>query len=493
MDLIQITPSILYDLISCPHRVTMDSFANPKYKDEANPFVQMLWEKGVIYEDELVKNLSLSFLDLSKYELEEKEEKTWEAISKGVDLIYNGRISFGELLGVPDLLRKEGSGYVAIDIKSGAGLDGSEDMMKPKKHYAVQIALYTDILEKRDCAAGRYGYIWDGCGEEVIYDFSETYGVRNPRTLWDDYQDVLDMALAICSKTIVTKPAYSGVCKLCHWFGACTSELEKTDDLTFIPDLGRSKRDVMYDSFPTILSFSKEDPESYIKGSKTVFPGTGPAMLRKYHARAALIKTKDAQPYLTQPIDLPSAETELFFDIEVDPMRDICYMHGFIERTGQDNETEKFVYFFADAPTPKQEMKAFSDAFNYMIRKMPCGIYYYSKYERTIYRKLQQKYPNVCSKEDIEQLFDPVQAVDLYYDVVKKATEWPTRDHSIKTLAKFLGFRWRDSNPSGAASIQWYDQYVKSDDPKIRERIVEYNEDDCIATRVLLDGIRSIQ
>jgi len=33
---------------------------------------------------------------------------------------------------------------------------------------------------------------------------------------------------------------------------------------------------------------------------------------------------------------------------------------------------------------------------------------------------------------------------NLYNDVVKKVTEWPTRDYSIKTLAKFLGFNWRD-------------------------------------------------
>ena len=35
-------------------------------------------------------------------------------------------------------------------------------------------------------------------------------------------------------------------------------------------------------------------------------------------------------------------------------------------------------------------------------------------------------------------------AIDLYFDVVLKATEWPTRDFSIKTLAKHLGFAWRD-------------------------------------------------
>ncbi len=89
-------------------------------------------------------------------------------------------------------------------------------------------------------------------------------------------------------------------------------------------------------------------------------------------------------------------------------------------------------------------------------------------------------------------MFDPSHAVDLYYDVVKKATDWPTIDFSIKTLAKFLGFAWRDTHPSGAASIEWFDRWVKTGDPSIRQRILEYNEDDCIATRVLLDGIRAL-
>lgn len=44
--------------------------------------------------------------------------------------------------------------------------------------------------------------------------------------------------------------------------------------------------------------------------------------------------------------------------------------------------------------------------------------------------------------------------VDLYFDVVKKATEWPLYDQSIKTLAQYLGFEWRDPDPSGAASIE---------------------------------------
>jgi predicted RecB family nuclease len=113
-----------------------------------------------------------------------------------------------------------------------------------------------------------------------------------------------------------------------------------------------------------------------------------------------------------------------------------------------------------------------------------------SSYERTFYRKLQARYSDVCTADEIETLFNPATAVDLYNDVVTKATEWPTRDHSIKTLASHLGFRWRDPNPSGAASIEWYHRWVETKDSTVKQRILDYNEDDCRATRVLLDGIR---
>lgn len=101
-------------------------------------------------------------------------------------------------------------------------------------------------------------------------------------------------------------------------------------------------------------------------------------------------------------------------------MRDLCYLHGIVERTAGDNSTEKFVYFFAEPETADAERAAFADAMDYFRSKPNASIYYYSKYERTIYRKLQQKFPKVCSADEIEQLFDPARAIDLYFDVVTK-------------------------------------------------------------------------
>ena len=491
---VPITAAMLYDLVNCSHRVSMDIYGDHSERDSPNAFIQLLWERGTLYEKELISGLTEPFLDLSGYSGDEKERLTSEAIEKGESLIYCGRISADDLLGEPDLLRREGEVYIAGDIKSGRGEQGPEDNPSPKKHYAVQLGLYTDILERKGIGVGRRAFILDIHGDEVPYEFDVPYGTKDPRTLWQDYQEALGLAQGIVTGTHSTTPAYSsGDCKLCHWYRSCMKRLERDDDLTLLPELGRSKRDVMLSHVSSIAEFASSDPEQFVQDKRTIFPGIGIATLGKLHDRAKLLSAgPDAKPYLRAPVSLPTSETELFFDIEVDPMRDICYLHGFVERRGGENSSERFVYFFAEEANEQAEEQAFSDAIAYLRENADALVYYYSKYERTIYRKLCGKYPGVCSSEEIEELFDPARAIDLYNDVVKAATEWPTRDFSIKSLATYLGFGWRDTHPSGAASIEWFDRWIKTGDPAIRQRILDYNEDDCRATRVLLDGIREL-
>ncbi|MCY3940770.1 MAG: TM0106 family RecB-like putative nuclease [Gammaproteobacteria bacterium] len=488
---VSITGSMLYDLVACPHRLRMDTFADPSKRDPVSPFVQLLWKKGVLWENEVMADLDTPFTDLSGYRGEEQELKTHEAMRRGDALIYAGRIRDGELLGVPDLLRREGAGYIAGDIKSGAGVEGSEDLTKRKKHYAVQLALYTDILERTGISAERRGFIWDIHGNEVDYDFVRPQSSRNPRTLWQEYEAVLLHARAILSERQETRAAYAAICKLCHWHSACVKQLKVADDLTLIPELGRTRRDVMMQSVPTVDALAKADPSEFHEGEKTIFRGIGPATLGKFSERARLLAAgPDARPYLKEPLELPSAPVELFFDIEVDPMRDHCYLHGFVERRNGDSKSERFVYFFAEGATEEAEKQAFAQAWEFMRASRPCAIYYYAPYEKTIYRKLRDKYSDVCSVDDLEALFDATETVDLYTDVVRKYTEWPTHDYSLKTLARYLGFDWQDTDPSGASSIEWFHQWTDTGDETIRQRILAYNEDDCRATRVLRDALQ---
>lgn len=102
-----VTAAMLYDLVACTHRVTMDLFVDPGQRDRPNPFVELLWEKGSLYEREVTARLEVPFLDLSPYDGDEKERLTLEAMRRSEALIYGGRIQVDGLLGDPDLLRKE--------------------------------------------------------------------------------------------------------------------------------------------------------------------------------------------------------------------------------------------------------------------------------------------------------------------------------------------------------------------------------------------------
>jgi predicted RecB family nuclease len=296
----------------------------------------------------------------------------------------------------------------------------------------------------------------------------------------------------LLTREMVSTPAAASVCKLCVWRSACLAEVRTADDLTLLPELGRTRRDALREAFPTVHALAEADVTRYIRGARTEFPGVGPDTLQKLQARARLAVTPQAQPYFREPVALPAARQELYFDIETDPLRELCYLHGFVLREDGDAATERFVAFFAEPETADAERDAFAAAWGFLREHADAVVVYYSKYERTVYRDLQKKYPEVCSREAVDALFTSARAFDLYFDAVKKS-EWPTLDHSVKTLAKYCGFAWRDTDPSGASSIQWFDEWVTTRDPAIQRRILDYNEDDCVAMRVVLDRMRRMR
>jgi hypothetical protein len=122
---------------------------------------------------------------------------------------------------------------------------------------------------------------------------------------------------------------------------------------------------------------------------------------------------------------------------------------------------------------------------------------HYSPCERVWYEKLQKKYPDVSSSQDKsrrDRRLEPtkggarsarvrttrvirstVYAATLFRLALRgdrPASEWPTMDYSIKSLAKCCGFNWRDTDPSGAASIEWFDKWVRSQDPALKQRLL---------------------
>ncbi len=371
------------------------------------------------------------------------------------------------------------------------GLEGEDDENdgKMKKTYALQLCLYVDALRRLGLATHFLGKIWDSEGAMVDYVLDAPRGARNPQTWWDWYGDTAEQVRAILAGTLKTESALIGACKLCPWYSSCKRLCQDRHDLSLVHELGRSRKEGLLHIALDVDQLAALEPSELIgTDGKTGIAGIGEKSLEKYVRRARILKAGGTAPTILKPFTLPVRPIELYFDIEADPTQDIVYLHGVVERQGGK---ESFHAFTAADVTAEAEERAWRELWDY-IRPFPrdqVAVYYYSKYERTQYRLLREKYPEVATVEEIEAFFDPAFAIDLYFDVVLPCTDWPTSNYSVKTLAQLQGFRWRDPHPSGAASIQWFNEWCKDREPAKLQRILDYNEDDCLAMRVLKDTL----
>ena len=495
-----ITASKLYNYIQCEHRVWRDANGpTDERSPEVNPFVQLLWERGIQHEEDIIRTLG-DYEDLSSGTLHDRIGSTKKEMDSQNPLIYQGVICHDNLLGIPDLLAIQADGtYLPVDIKSGSGFEGVDEEAgqagRPKKRYAVQLALYAEVLIVLGYANDCKGNVIDISANEVEYDLNQVMGSRTTTTFWQYYLEIKECVRRLISDEVQNYPALCGACKLCPWHDSCKNWVASTDDATGVFYLGRRKRDVLRDdasvnSISDILTLDINELLTQKKQDKSFLKGLAKKSLEQFVRRANILKNTK-KPVMYESFNFPSATYELFLDIEDDPTQEFVYLHGIYERT---HDQERYLSFCAQDVREDSERDVWSAFWEY-IDSLPTddyAVYYYSSHERSTYTQLQRRFPNVVSEERVESFFAHPNVIDLYFDVVYKYTDWPLASYSLKSLAVFLGFKWRDETPSGALSIQWFNDYIDTGDREILKRILLYNEDDCKATMVLKDALAKL-
>ena len=494
-----ITAAKLYDYTQCPHRVWRDLYGPQDEKiKETNPFVQLLWERGITHEKKVTSQLG-EFLDLQPDTYENRFKQTIKAMQEKAPLIYQGVLIYENMFGVPDLLRLLPDGqYVPIEIKSGMGYEGISDeegdVGKPKKHYAVQLALYAELLNKLGFANNRLGKVIDIHTNEFDYDLNSPIGKRDQHSLWQFYEQVKNNVWLLINNEAQNKPALAGVCKLCPWYLSFKGCIEKEDDLTRIYYLGRNKRDVINEDLginkaADILDIDAEGILRQKQGDKGFLKGVGEKTLDKIIKRAEIL-VKTQKPVAYTKIEFPKVADELYFDIEDDPTQDFVYMHGLYIKSPTGEEYKNFTAVELTSAAEKQARQEFWQ-YIHSLPKDDFAVYYYSHHENTTYKRMQKLYPDVISEEELEAFFSHPNVIDLFA-IVNKHTDWPVSSYSLKDLAQYLGFNWQNETPSGALSIQWFNEFIETGNEKILNRLLTYNQDDCKATMVLKEAMEKL-
>ena len=199
-------------------------------------------------------------------------------------------------------------------------------------------------------------------------------------------------------------------------------------------------------------------------------------------------------------LKVPRANVEIHVDMEND---EHIYLWGAyrVERAGRsviksyhpfvswtvddDGEADAFDRFWRWLTVERDSAKRIHGADGFKA-------YCFTKAENRCMLALARKHAKraiVPGIDTVNELLDSDDWVDLA-EVLAKQLIWPVENHTLKTLAKYARFMWRDEDPSGSASVVWYKHATDPDEPDQegwRKRILDYNEDDVCATECLLD------
>ena len=167
---IRISAAMLYDYVACEHRPWMRPYASPKDRDTVSPFIELLWRRQRAHEEEAIRNVDVVRLD-GIYRSTRTRKRHARSDCNAYSLDLGGRLCVDDPSCRARPVATRNCCYVPGDIDAGAGEEGIDEDAKPKKRYAVQLALYVDVLERLGFSDGkRVAFVLDVNDEDVPYD-----------------------------------------------------------------------------------------------------------------------------------------------------------------------------------------------------------------------------------------------------------------------------------------------------------------------------------
>jgi len=456
-----ITGSMFFKYDSCPHWVYFDRFGDPKKKLKTTRFTEMLMELGLLHEEKIIKDRD--YVEVRGRGNAARFKQTLKLMEQGIESIYHGLLTAGDMVGEPDLLEKRTDRssrfgayhYVAIDIKS------AERLMDAHRY---QLAFYGDLLERVQGVRPQEGYILNGSGALLgfaLSDFEQQYRLG--------LQDIRDI-FSGCRPP----PHLSSGCKVSPWFHECIALAEADDDVA-----------LLYNVKEKTLSALRENGICTVAQAAAMDAGqlsaAAPQLSRKTLDRLVLQAQalKETRHFIRRPIVLPPAAVEYHFDIEGDPLRQVEYLFGFLVRDGAG---ERYEHILAEKPEDESELWS---RFLVWLGRLPESfvVYHYGTYERSRLTILESRYGGAPALERFRAAM-----VDLN-EIVKEAVVFPLYFYGIKDIGRYLGFERSGKIAGGGESVAYYEEWLEQGDRRKLEAILKYNHEDVIATRYLKDWL----
>ena len=463
-------------------------FVDDSKKDLPRKDILSLAKKGVLHEDEIMyeekhailrklgveheDEISEEYRELLPTNFKQIQTPTMKAkfkicldemVNKKTRILYDAPLFFlsESILGKPDILEKRkgkslfGSHhYVIKEIKSAKII---------QRHHILQAAFYNLLIGHIQQKIPKYFYVINGEKKETTYCYA-------------DYEwsliETLKLIMEILQQKIKPHPYYNNTPY--PWLGYGNKIAIKENGISLIIGIKEKKQEILRQhGFKTINQIASCNISKLASVHKI---GN---MAKQFQSQAQAVKHNKA----IKKIDFifPKRKTEVFLDFEGEFGGNEIYLIGMLIR---EDKKIRYISFTRGS----DEKKIWRDFLKFIKKQNNYVIYHWHNYEKRHMKRMGQEYKT--SKKILDSIFSENNILDLRL-IATSAFAFPTYKNDLKSIAKWMGFRWTESDINGANVQGLFDEYLN--DPRKNKQflqmVLDYNKDDCEATMVIKDWL----
>ncbi|KJH73534.1 TM0106 family RecB-like putative nuclease [Aliterella atlantica] len=490
---------LLLQYIRCQRKAYLDTNGDLSQREPAGDLLLKLQQEKFAHQKTVLAQYNYQRPDYPKGDWEAGAKATLELMQQGVESIFKGVILTQyediTLLSRPSLLIKQSGKsqfgdwqYIPANIHLGK---------RPKLEYQIVAAYDAEMLAIAQAA--------DPAKAWLFLRRKDVYTVDLAKWIPQMHVTVADCIQTLKSSQVPEVFISRQKCNLCGWFKQCYAEAKSQQHLSLLPGISPNRYSELQainvvsleplaktnpDTLDSLPGFEGGMAQQVVLQAQSVVQDS-PILLpfgNAYEVRQTLTPTSQTTlkelfkgKYYPPNIDKFVAPIELYFDIEAQPDLNLDYLLGVLVVDRWAN-TESYYAFLAESQA--EEGRIWQE-FQSLVNQYPqAPIFHFCPYEVDTVKRLAQLYNT--PKEQLKPLLE--RFIDVYEEMTQMVV-LPTESYALKTVARWLGFEWRNPEASGSQSIFWYDRWLETGDRTLLDAIVQYNEDDCLATRHLKDWL----
>lgn len=297
---------------------------------------------------------------------------------------------------------------------------------------------------------------------------------------------------AVADGVLATHPRRVAECRTCPWWPRCSAALTAGHDVSLV--VQGTQLDVLgavgVSTIDTLAAWEGPEPDAWRGGDFA----DAVVLARAWLAGAPLVRRGQVR--------LRRADVEVDVDME-SHLEDGAYLWGTL--LTERGRSAGYLPFVTWEPLPcADEARSFAEFWAWLsavradavARGLTFAAYCYSEAaENRWMLGSTLRFAGVAgipTRAEVQSFLDSDDWVDVYATVARDFL--CPNGRGLKKIAPVAGFTWRDADAGGEASMGWYRRAVGLDGPvevDQRQRLLDYNGDDVMATKVLREWMTS--